>query len=213
MKTGTILTFGGAVVLAIGAMLGLVFVPPLVLGRGSLFSNLLAVAILSAAPIACGLLLLGAGRRRARLESEHDERGFAELATSLAQKSGGAVKLDPLCKAAGLTAAEAQAKMRALAGRGLFDLDFDEGGQMVFKLSPNAGQAQLAQLSAAARALTEGSYDRRVEVAGGGAGLGLSIAHTIVKAHHGRLAVESPPGGGASFTVVLPAAAAAAHLS
>jgi signal transduction histidine kinase len=48
---------------------------------------------------------------------------------------------------------------------------------------------------------------------GSGAGLGLSIAHTIVKAHHGRLAVESPPGGGARFTVVLPAAAAAAHLS
>jgi two-component system, NtrC family, sensor kinase len=47
----------------------------------------------------------------------------------------------------------------------------------------------------------------------GGTGLGLSIAYTIVKAHHGRLAVESPPGGGASFTVVLPAAAAAAHLS
>lgn len=47
---------------------------------------------------------------------------------------------------------------------------------------------------------------------GQGAGLGLSIAHTIVKAHHGELAVESPEGGGAVFTVVLPAAAAAAHL-
>lgn len=147
MKTGTILTFGGSVVLAIGAMLGLVFVPPLVLGRGSLFSNLLAVAILSALPIGSGLLLLGAGRKRARIEAEQDERGFAELATSLAQKGGGSVALDPLCKASGLTSAEAQAKMRALTGRGLFDLDFDAGGQMVFKLSANAGQAQLAQLA------------------------------------------------------------------
>jgi hypothetical protein len=147
MKTGTILTFGGAVVLAIGAMLGLVFVPPIVMGRGSLFSNLLALAILSAAPIACGLLLLGAGRKRVRLEAEHDERGFAELATSLAKQGGGSVGLDPICKASGLSSSEAQARMRALTGRGLFDLDFDEGGQMVFKLSGNAGQAQLAQLS------------------------------------------------------------------
>ena len=46
-----------------------------------------------------------------------------------------------------------------------------------------------------------------------GAGLGLSIAHTIVKAHHGEIAVDGAAGAGAVFTVVLPAAAAAAHLS
>jgi hypothetical protein len=147
MKTGMILTFGGAVVLVIGAMLGLVFVPPLIMGRGSLFSNLLAVAILSAAPIACGLLLLGAGRKRTRIEAEHDERGFVDLATSLAKKGGGAVGIDPICQASGLSASEAQARMRVLTGRGLFDLDFDEGGQVVFKLSGNAGRAALAQFS------------------------------------------------------------------
>jgi hypothetical protein len=147
MKTGTILTFGGAVVLVIGALFGLVFVPPLLLGRGSMFSNLLAVVVLSGLPIAAGLLLVGAGRRRTRLEAENDERGFAELAMSLAKKNGGSVRLDPICKAAGLSSGEAQAKMRALTGRGLFDLDFDEGGQMVFKVSASAGEAQLAQLS------------------------------------------------------------------
>ena len=47
----------------------------------------------------------------------------------------------------------------------------------------------------------------------GGAGLGLSIAHTIITAHHGELAVDGAAGAGATFTVVLPAAAAAAHLS
>jgi signal transduction histidine kinase len=47
---------------------------------------------------------------------------------------------------------------------------------------------------------------------GGGVGLGLTLSNCIVEAHHGKLHVESEEGKGSTFTVVLPAAAAQAHL-
>ncbi len=57
-------------------------------------------------------------------------------------------------------------------------------------------------------------FDRYYRVEGrvgggpGGMGLGLAIARAIAVAHGGELTAESPPGGGARFTLRLPRAAA-----
>ena len=41
----------------------------------------------------------------------------------------------------------------------------------------------------------------------GGMGMGLSISHSIVRAHDGKLWAENGPGGGAVFRLELPAMA------
>ena len=147
MKTGGILFFGGAVLLVLGGLGALVFIGPLLKGQGGTFSNLLAVLVLGAVPAAAGVLLMAAGARRGKLERENEDRGFADLATALARKNGGRVGLDQVARASGLPSDEAQTKMRRLTGRGVFELDFDANGEMVFKLSSDAGRAQLAELS------------------------------------------------------------------
>ncbi len=46
--------------------------------------------------------------------------------------------------------------------------------------------------------------DKSRSRANGGSGLGLSIAHSIVQAHNGRIVVSSKPGAGTTFDVYLP---------
>jgi signal transduction histidine kinase len=93
-----------------------------------------------------------------------------------------------------------------------------EGGKLKVTLSDLDGDALKLTVSDTGKgipaALRERIFDPffTTKEQPGGVGLGLSISHSIVEAHHGKLWVESAEGQGATFTIVLPAAAAAAHL-
>jgi hypothetical protein len=147
MRTSGILTVGGAFVAFLGALFSLLMAKAFLFDKGLGFVDLTGLFV-GIAFTAAGLITLAAGRRRARIERDNDQRGFEELATSLAKTNGGQLRLEQIAKASGLPSDEAQGKMRTLTGRGLFELDFDQNGQMVFKLSADAGRAQLANLSA-----------------------------------------------------------------
>jgi two-component system phosphate regulon sensor histidine kinase PhoR len=51
--------------------------------------------------------------------------------------------------------------------------------------------------------------DQRLARETGGCGLGLSIVEFVVRAHGGKVVVNSSPGAGSTFSVVLPKGAAA----
>jgi hypothetical protein len=146
MRTSNILTIGGAFVAILGGAFALLMVKAFVSDKGQGFVDLSGLVV-GGVVLAIGLALVAVGRKRARVEAENDERNFAEMAMALARKNGGQVMVDAVCKASGLSREEATGRMRELTGRGLFDLDFDGNGQMVWKLSPEAGRAQLAEMA------------------------------------------------------------------
>jgi hypothetical protein len=146
MRTSGILTIGGAFVAILGGAFGLLMMKAFLVDKGQGFVDLSGLVV-GGIVLAIGLALIAAGRKRARIETENDQRNFTELTLALARKNNGQLQLDQVCKASGLAREEATVKMRELTGRGLFDLDFDGNGQMLWKLSPEAGRAQLAEMA------------------------------------------------------------------
>jgi hypothetical protein len=146
MRTSGILTIGGAFVAILGSAFALLMLRAFFVDKGQGFVDLSGLVV-GGVVTAIGLALVAAGRKRARTEHEDDERHFSETALALANKNGGQVQVEQVAKATGVSRDEATARMRQLTGRGLFDLDFDANGQMVWKLSPDAGRAQLAEIA------------------------------------------------------------------
>jgi two-component system, NtrC family, sensor kinase len=92
------------------------------------------------------------------------------------------------------------------------------GGRLDVSLGTVAGDALRLRIADTGRGIPptirERIFDPFFTTKGkaGQVGLGLSVSHSIVEAHHGRIVVESEEGTGAAVTVLLPAAAAA-HLA
>ena len=94
-----------------------------------------------------------------------------------------------------------------------------EGGQLTVTVADVAGEALKLTVADTGKGIPAPIRERifdpffTTKPQAAGVGLGLSIAHSVVRAHHGKITVESPEGQGATFTILLPAAGAAAHLS
>jgi signal transduction histidine kinase len=92
-----------------------------------------------------------------------------------------------------------------------------QGGTLDVSLGAVDGDALRLRIADTGRGIPPGLRERifdpffTTKQQAGRVGLGLSVSHSIVEAHHGRIMVESEEGAGAAVTVVLPAATAA-HL-
>jgi two-component system NtrC family sensor kinase len=82
-----------------------------------------------------------------------------------------------------------------------------DGGKLTIRVTREGGEVKIAVADTGVgiaeedRAkLFEPFFTTRPE----GTGLGLSVSYGIVKAHGGRIDVDSAPGRGATFTVSLP---------
>src|SRR5882672_1008575 len=152
-----------------------------------------------------GVKALGEGRAQAVEVSSRDEIG--ELARSFNQMAAERVQRDE----EQIQEAVAHIVQNAIAA-------MPEGGTLRVRLSDVDGDALKLSVSDTGKGIPKAMRDRifdpffTTKDAPSGVGLGLSISHSIVEAHHGKLLVDSAEGSGATFTIVLPAAAAAAHL-
>ena len=123
-----------------------------------------------------------------------------ELAAGLPSVIGDAdaltsVLINLLDNAYKYTGSEKKVNLRAYASNGCVSIEVRDNGLGISRR--------------VARKIFDRFYqaDRSLSRRAGGCGLGLSIVRLIVRAHGGKVSVDSQPGRGSTFTVTLPAAA------
>lgn len=126
--------------------------------------------------------------RRKRISLSHDRRGRTPVSADAPQLERVITNL--LGNAIKYTPADGRVTVTTAAGNGAATIAVQDTG-------PGVPAELLPHLFEKYRRARE---SRRVE----GTGLGLFIAKTIAEAHGGRIAVETAPGAGSTFSVSLP---------
>lgn len=88
-----------------------------------------------------------AARKYTVQASQEQHEQFERLVRQLAAKNGGAVALSDLMRFTGDERPQAEAKMRHLMSRGVCEMDFDDKGEVLLRLSPgDEARAAIARL-------------------------------------------------------------------
>ncbi len=94
-------------------------------------------------------------------------------------------------------------RFTGVKGGGQVDIDIDiKNREFIVTIKDNGVGIAEADLPHIFERFFRGSDSENANL--GGSGLGLSVAEGIVKAHNGRISVDSCQGEGSTFTVVLP---------
>ncbi len=81
------------------------------------------------------------------IATETQREQFEETVRELAEKNGGVVAISTVVNRTGVPRDTADVRMRQLIGKGVFELDFGENGEVRYKLTPlDEARAQLAAL-------------------------------------------------------------------
>jgi len=113
-----------------------------------LFGPGVVTLIVAALGLGLGWAVFAQARKFGVQSVESQKVQFEQTARRLAEKSNGHASLEAIVHATGAERAEAEAKMKALMGRGIFELDFGPNGEVLYKLTPmDEARASLARLS------------------------------------------------------------------
>ncbi|MBE2253029.1 MAG: HAMP domain-containing protein [Myxococcus sp.] len=140
-----------------------------------------------------------------RLAPTLERRGISTAAEGL--EAGHAVSGDPM---------QLQAVVDALVENAVNAMP--DGGELRVSLSALGAEVVSLAVSDTGKGIPREVQERifdpffTTKPTGADVGLGLTVSHRIVENHHGSIAVKSEVGRGSTFTVVLPAPAAQAHL-
>lgn len=93
-------------------------------------------AVVAAGGLALSLWVFRSARRFVERERVRSRERFEADLRRLAQAQGGVVSLEQIVRTTGEPRGEVQQRMRALIGRGVFQLDVGDQGEMIFRLTP-----------------------------------------------------------------------------